>query len=88
MLIKILGIFDFVVGLILIFGMGLSNKMYLVFGIILLIKSSLGLLKDFASWIDFSVGLMFFLSIIVSIPSWICIILGLLIIQKGVFSFL
>jgi len=60
----------------------------LVLGIILLIKSSIGFLKDFASWVDFLAGIVFLMSIIINIPIFIGIILGILLIQKGVFSFL
>jgi len=90
MLIKIFGIFDLIAGAILIFGVGanLPIQILLGFGIILLAKSCLGFLKDFASWIDFSAGILFLLSIIIPIPGIISLILGLLIIQKGIFSFI
>ncbi len=90
MLVKILGSMDIIIGIILIFekNLNLSTKLLLIFGIILLLKCSLGLLKDFASWIDFLSGLVFILLIIISIPWFITFILGILLIQKGVFSFL
>ena len=50
----------------------------------LLTKSSLGFLKDFASWVDFLAGAVFLLSIIVSIPSFISIIFGLLLLQSSI----
>ncbi|MBU2562301.1 MAG: hypothetical protein KKF68_01420 [Nanoarchaeota archaeon] len=90
MLIWILGSIDVIAGIILIFG-GLSFfsvKILMIFGAILLAKSSLGLLKNFASWIDFLTGLLFLISIILDVPAIISIIFGLLIIQKGIFSFL
>jgi len=90
MLVKVLGIIDVIAGLILIFEKNLNLPIYIltVFGIILIIKSFLGLPKDFASWIDLSGGLIFLLLTIITVPLLISIIIGLLIIQKGVFSFL
>ena len=90
MLVKILGVIDLIGGLILIFGKNadIPNLVLIFFGLIFLIKSSLGLLKDFASWIDLVGGLFFLLTIIVSVPEMICFVIGILIIQKSVFSFL
>ena len=56
-------------------------------GFILLAKSSLGMLKDFASWVDFLAGIILLSSIIFQPPLFILIIIGILIIQKGAFSF-
>ncbi len=90
MLVKILGAIDVIAGLILFFGAGakLPFMLLVIFGVILLIKSMFGLLKDFASWIDFLVGINFILLPLFVIPAWIGIILAILIIQKGIFSFL
>ena len=89
MLVKILGGIDFICGIILIFGIKYMPVYILVpLGIILIIKSGLGLLKDFTSWIDFLSGVCFILSIFFSVPTIICIIIGILILQKGIFSFL
>ena len=90
MLIKILGGMDLVIGLILIFGAGITlpTQITVIIGMILLLKSCLGLLKDFGSWIDFSCGATFLFSILFSIPWIINLILGVLIIQKGIMSFL
>ncbi len=90
MLVKVFGGFDIVAGLILIFlnTLNPTRTILLVLGIILLIKSSIGFLKDFASWVDFLAGIVFLMSIIINIPIFIGIILGILLIQKGVFSFL
>ena len=90
MLMKAFAIIDLIAGLILIFGMGIDFpiKFLLFFGMLLLTKSSLGLLKDFGSWIDFLSGLTFLLLIITSLPGFIGIIFGILLIQKGAFSFL
>jgi len=89
MLIRILGAVDLIAGLILIFGgsFAFPDKMLLILGGILLVKSLLGFFKDFASWIDFSTGIVFLLSSIISMPGIVGLIFGLLIIQKGVISF-
>jgi len=90
MLIKVLGIIDIIAGLILIFEKNINPSIYvlMILGLILISKSFLGLPKDFASWIDLSSGLIFLLLIIISIPWIISLIFGLLILQKGIFSFL
>ena len=90
MLVKVLGIIDVLAGGILIFGAGVNLPYYafLILGIILLAKFFLGLPKDFASWIDFSCGVILLLSAVITIPQIISIIFGLLVIQKGIFSFL
>jgi len=73
----------------LIFGTNFISHYILIFlGIILLIKSLIGLLKDFASWVDFLAGTTFILLIFFSIPWIICLILGGLLVYKGIFSFL
>lgn len=90
MLVKVLGGIDFISGLILIFGAGFSFPIPIltVFGVILLIKSGIGLLRDFASWIDLLAGIIFILLIFFPIHWIICLIAGILLIQKGIFSFL
>ena len=90
MLVKILGGIDVLLGVFLIFinSLNFSKTALMIFGIILLIKGSLGLFKNFACWVDGLAGFVFLLAIVVSIPGIICIILGLLLLQKGIFSFL
>jgi hypothetical protein len=90
MLVKILGIIDLLAGTILIFNewLNLSKIVFLIFGIILFAKSFLGFPKNFASWIDIFCGILLLLSIFFSFPIWIRAIFGLLVFQKGVFSFL
>ena len=90
MLVKILGAIDVLAGVILIFNLTnhFSQQALLILGIIFLAKSCLGLLKDFASWIDFLTGIFFLLSIIITFPLAISIIIGILILQKGAFSFI
>jgi len=88
MLMKILGAVDLIVGLFFIFAsnFNVGSSILIFFGIILLAKSSLGMLQDFASWTDFLSGVSLLLMIVFPIPSFILFILGLLLLQKGFFS--
>ncbi|MCK9596982.1 hypothetical protein M0R19_07375 [Candidatus Pacearchaeota archaeon] len=90
MLIKIFGLTDFIAGLLLIFGANnqLPSWGLYFFGIILVIKSGIGFWADFGSWIDLLSGAVFILSIFFNLPWIIGLILGLLLVQKGIFSFL
>lgn len=90
MLVKILGTIDVISGLILIFSIMtyIPDKIFLILGLILIVKSSLGMLKDFASWVDLLTGIIFLLLMIVSIPQFVIFIFAFLIVQKGIFSFL
>ncbi len=90
MLIKILGVVDLIIGLILIF-LGNTKLHYLfllVLAVILILKAVMGSLQGFASWTDLFGGIIFVLLIFFSIPWIICLIVGILLIQKGVVSFL
>ncbi len=90
MLVKILGGIDLLAGLILILS-ALTKMPYsilMIFGVVLLAKSLMGFLKDFASWIDFLTGVVLILTAFVSIPLFLKIIFSILIIQKGISSFL
>ncbi len=87
---KIFGVIDILVGAILIFGTG-SNfplKLLIFLAVVMIAKSSLGFWQDFGSWVDLIIGFVFLLMIIISIPKFIGIVLGILAIQKGFFSFL
>jgi len=90
MLLKALGTIDFIAGLILIFmaNTSLSHSILIFFGTVLLIKSGIGLLEDVGSWIDVLAGIIFILLIFFPISWIICLIIGILLIQKGFFSFL
>ena len=89
MLVKILGAIDLIAGSILIFGSGINLPLlFSLFGIVLIIKSFMGFLKDFASWVDLIAGSILLISIILPIPITIKIIIGLLVLQKGIVSFL
>jgi len=90
MLVKILGGIDIISGLILLLAILFTfPKGFLLFvGIILIIKSSIGLLKDFASWIDIISGMMLIILTAIDIPKFILLAMGVLLIQKALFSFL
>ena len=90
MLVKILGAMDVLIGLILIFNsqLNLPVNILIICGFILIAKSFLGMLKDFASWIDLISGAIFLILAIFSVPTIITLIMGVLILQKGIFSFL
>ncbi|MBI4116600.1 hypothetical protein HY449_02555 [Candidatus Pacearchaeota archaeon] len=90
MLVKIFGGFDLIIGVMLVFlsSFNPSAGTLIFFGVISMTKSSFGMLRDFASWIDFLAGIILGLAILVNIPSVIGIILGILVFQKGIFSFL
>ena len=89
MLIKILGGIDLVVGLLLVFGLveNLPSSALLPLGLIMLAKSSLGMLKDFGSWVDVLVGIVLLSSIIFNLPWIIGFLVGIFVLQKGIFSF-
>lgn len=90
MLVKVLGAMDCIEGLILLFGAGIKLPFYisLILGVFLLIKAGMGKLKDIASWIDLIAGIIFILLIFFNVYWLICLIAGILLLQKGVFSFL
>jgi len=90
MLVKILGILDLISGLVLIFGLYkfLPNFFIILLGVLVLLKSSLGMFKDFAGWIDFFAGVILFLTISGQVPWFACFIGGILVLQKAVVSFI
>ncbi len=90
MLVKALGVTDFIAGLILILAAGINFSYFILLPIagILLIKSLIGKLKDLGSWIDLIASILFILLIFFQVPWIICLIGGILLIQKGVMSFL
>ena len=88
MFVKILGIIDITAGIVLFCNSSIGFKtVFLVFGMILLSKSILGMLQDFASWIDLISAIIFFLMMIFSVPVFILVICGILLLQKGILSF-
>ncbi len=89
MLIKIFGIIDIIAGIVLFFNSYIDSRaVFLFFGVVLLSKALIGMFQDFASWIDLGCGVAFFFMAFFSIPIWIAAIGGILLLQKGVISFL
>jgi len=90
MLIYLLGAIDILATLILLFGriLHLDYYFFIFFAILLLAKSLMGLLKDFASWIDFVGGILLILSIPFGLPLAVRIIISLFLVQKAIFSFI
>jgi hypothetical protein len=88
MLVKIFGAIDIISGLVMFLSMGVDPGVEILsfFGLVLLVKSSFGMLRDFGSWIDFLSGIIFLLSIILNLPNLIEIIFAILLLQKGFFS--
>jgi hypothetical protein len=91
MLLKILGGIDVISGLILVIlslNINIYEPIIIFLGVVLLAKSLIGLFKDFASWTDFISGVVLLSSSSFEIPSFVMIILGIVVLQKGVISFL
>ena len=90
MLVKILGTIDIISGLIFIllsFWLNIPKLILIIFGVLLLIKSSFGFFKDIGSWIDILSGIALIISIFFSL-GWINFIFAILMFQKGIFSLL
>jgi hypothetical protein len=90
MLIKALGALDFVGGLILLFGAGVKIPIpiLIILALIFLVKSGIGLLRDSASWIDFTAGVILLLMIFFPVYWIVNLVVGISLIQKGIVSFL
>ena len=91
MIVKILGGIDVIIGLILILlgaGMSISNGILIFCGVILIVKSLFGFFHDFASWVDLIGGIFLLISSVFHLPGLIAILIGIVIMQKGGFSFL
>ena len=89
MLVKILGGIDLLAGLILILSAltKMPSPILMIFGVALLVKSLIGFLKDFGSWIDFLTGIILILCVFIQIPLFLKVIFSILIVQKGISSF-
>lgn len=91
MVVKILGGIDIISGLILLFYSIRIPVPYIVavfFGILLIAKSLLGMLKEFGGWIDLISGILMIFALIIPIPAIILIVFAFLLFQKGIISFL
>ncbi|MEK6819973.1 MAG: hypothetical protein AABY03_02130 [Nanoarchaeota archaeon] len=89
MLVKMFGFADLLIGMTLVFLSSFNPPINILisFSIIAFTKSTFGMLQDFGSWIDFSAGIVLGIAILTSIPLFISVVIGILVFQKGVFSF-
>jgi hypothetical protein len=90
MLVKILGAVDLIIGIILMFSSGLkiASSISIILAVFLFIKAGTGLFKGFASWIDLFAGVVFVLLVFFPVYWAVCMVAGILLIQKGIVSFL
>ena len=86
---KMFGVADLIIGMTLVFlsSFNPSANILISFSIIAFTKSSLGMLRDFGSWIDFSAGILLGIAILINIPLFLSLVVGFLVLQKGIFSF-
>lgn len=90
-MLKILGGIDVISALLLILmSVGIKMPVFIlvVFAVIMILKSGLGLFKDIASWIDIFSALLFIISIFVPVFKILLVISAVLLFQKGILSFL
>jgi len=90
MLVKALGIIDIISALILLVGSKelIGPQILFLFGVILILKSSLGMWKDFFSWVDLLAGVVLLLEILTPVTPIVKIIFALILLYKGAVSFL
>jgi hypothetical protein len=86
----ILGGIDLISSLVLLFGkqLNLPATFFMFFAFLLFAKCLMGMLKDFASWIDLICGILLLLSIPLILPFAVKIVASAFLIQKGLFSFI
>lgn len=90
-MLKVLGGIDVISALLLILmsvGIKMPAFILIVFAIMLILKSGLGLFKDLASWFDIFAALLFIISIFVPVFKVLLVISAILLFQKGILSFL
>ena len=90
-MLKILGGIDIICALLLLvmsIGVKMPAFILVVFAIIMILKSGLGLFKDLASWFDMFAALLFIISIFVPVFKVLLAISAILLFQKGILSFL
>jgi Sec-independent protein secretion pathway component TatC len=88
MIVEILGAIDLIGIVVLMVTEEMSMPALLFFGFLFISKSLFDFLKSFASWIDFATGITILFSIAFEIPVLLKLILIILLLQKGVLSFL
>ena len=86
MFIKLLGVVDVLAGIFLLIAL---KPVFMVFAVYLIAKAVLFSLMglNIGSFIDFFAGIVFAFSLFLVLPHFIAVIFGVLIIQKGIFSF-
>lgn len=89
MLVKMFGLADLLIGMTLVFLSGFNppTNVLIYFSLIAFTKSTFGMLKDFGSWIDFSAGVVLGIAILINVPLFLSLVVGILVLQKGIFSF-
>ena len=89
MLVKMFGFADLIIGMTLVFLSGFNPpaNILISFSVIAFTKSTFGMLQDFGSWIDFSAGIILGIAILTNIPLFLSLVVGILVLQKGIFSF-
>ena len=90
-MLKVLGVIDIVSALLLLLmsiGLRLPAFILVIFAVLLILKSGMGLFKDIASWFDMLGAIMFILSIFVPVFKILLVISAILLFQKGALSFL
>jgi len=86
MLMKLLGVADALAGIFLLIAL---KPVFAFFAVYLIAKAIVFSLMgiNIGSFIDFFAGIAFALSLLFALPHFIAVIFGLLMIQKGIFSF-
>lgn len=91
MLVKILGTIDMIAAVILFLlavRIPFPAEIVLFIGIIVILKSFIGLFKELGGWIDLACGLFIILGLILPVPMLVLFAFAFLIFQKGIVSFL
>jgi len=89
MLVKILGLVDFISALFLFLiglNMKMPNTLIIIFGVVLLVKGMFIFFGDFVSLMDLYAGILLILSLSFTIPRFLIIIAVFLLLQKAFFS--
>ncbi len=89
MLVKILGIFDLAAAFIIFslsFGLNIPQGVIIFFIVVLLAKGSFVITKSIASGFDILAAIVLMLALFISLPKFLFIISGILLLQKGFLS--
>ena len=89
MIMWLLGLIDVLIGInfgLMAFGIYYFKILSLIFGIYLFGKGIV-FISSIASFIDLAAGILLIVSYFLVLPNFLLIIAGLLVLQKGIFSF-